>query len=195
MAKNAIQAGDILTLDPGATVASGAVAVQGDAVGPFASVALTTGASGTDSAFQIAGAVINVDKTTGTAWTLGQIIYLKASTSKGITLSSGNLRLGMCVEAAASGATSGKVALYGYGASPAGSSVVLEGQGATAASATAVITIGAGYNGKVVKVTPLTGSANASVRSAVVAAGDLTVVFTASTTSKFIYEVTSTDVA
>lgn len=194
MAKNAVQEGDVLTLDPGATVASGAIAELGTPIAPFAGVSLSTGASGTDSAFAVYG-VYNIAKTTGTAWVVGQPIYWKGSTLKGITDPTGNLRVGICTEAAASGATSGKVRLHQAPASPAGSSVVLEGQSATAAGATKVITIGTTYNGKVVLVWMLTSDANVSVRSAVVAAGDLTVTLTGPATAKFLYQVTSTDVA
>ena len=195
MAKNAVQEGDILSLDPGATVASGTVAELGSPVGPFLGVSLDAGVSGTVSAFGAYG-VYDIAKTTGTAWTVGQAIFFKSSTAKGITLASGNMRLGICVEAAASGATSGKVRLYQAIASPAGSSVIAEGQGATAAGATATITVGTDYNGKVVKVFVLTNdAATAHLRSAVIAAGDLVVTFAASCTAKFMYQITSTDVA
>ena len=193
MAKNAIQEGDILALDPGATVASGAVAELGSPVGPFLGVSLDSGVSGTVSAFGTYG-VYDIAKTTGTPWTVGQAIYFKASTVKGITLASGNMRLGICVEAAASGATSGKVRVFQAIASPAGSSVILEGQSATAAGASKVITVGADYNGKVVLVWMLTSDANVSVRSAAVAASSLTVTLSGSATAKFLYQITSTDV-
>ncbi len=104
------------------------------------------------------------------------------------------MRLGICVEAAASGATSGKVRVFQAIASPAGSSVILEGQSATAAGASKVITVGADYNGKVVLVWMLTSDANVSVRSAAVAAGSLTVTLSGSATAKFLYQITSTDV-
>jgi len=195
MAKNIIKDGDTLAIDPLATVASGTAVVLGDSVGPIVGVALANGVSGSLTAFQVADAVVQVAKTTGTAWTVGQAIYLKPSTNAGITLASGNLRLGVCVEAAASGASVGKVALYGAAADPAGSSVILEGQGATSASTSAVISVGSAYNGKVVKVFMLTSSAAASVRAAVVASGSLTVTLTGSTTAKFLYQITSTDVA
>ena len=188
MAKNPVQLGDILSLDPGATKSSGDL-------GSFVGVMLADGVSGTLAPVARKG-VFNVLKTTGTEWTVGQTIYFKASTSAGITLADGNNIVGKCMEDAASGAAVGRVELAGPSATQAGSSVILQGQGATAAAATAVIAVGAAYNGKVARSTQLaTNTAAVFIVSSIVAAGNLTVTFSGSTTAKFIYEILDADVA
>jgi len=196
MAKIAIQTGDILSLDPEATVSSGDLhqfSEGGAGSGNFVGVCLDDGVSGTNVAVGVKG-VFNVLKTAGTAWTVGQAIYYKASTDAGITLAAGNTPLGICVEPAASAATSGKVRLRGPGAYGSGN-VLLSGQVASAAAATATASVGTGYNGKVVKTYALTNdTATANIASAAVAAGTLTVTHSASCTAKTYYEILEVDV-
>jgi predicted RecA/RadA family phage recombinase len=196
MASNAVQQGDILTIDPGATVASGAGAILGTPAAPIFGISQDDAVSGAESAFYIGTGIYNLAKTTGTAWVKGQPVYFKYSTSAAITLSSGNYAIGVASEAATSGSATGKVKLYGVNGAPAGASVLLEGQGATAAGASATISVGADFNGKAVKVFVLTNdTSTVHLRSAVVAAGDLVVTYSASCTAKFLYQVMSTDVA
>lgn len=196
MAKIASQLGDILALDPGATVSSGdlhMIQPGGAGSGVIIGVALDDGVSGTVCPIAVKG-VFSVSKTTGTAWVVGQEIYYKSSTDAGITLAAGNYPLGICVEAAASGATSGKVRLRGAGAFGSGN-VLLSGQVASATATTATASVGTGYNGKVVKVYPLTNdTAAANIASAAVAAGTLTVTHSASCTAKTYYEILEVDV-
>ena len=195
MAKNAVQLGDILSLDPGATTSSGDLHLfsGGAGTGPFVGVMLDDGVSGTNAAVGVRG-VYAVKKTAGTAWTVGQALYYKASDDSAITLAAGNTPLGVCVAAAASGATIGSVYLRGP-AMGDGGNVLLSGQVASAAATTATATIGTAYNGKVVKVYPLTNDTPAAnIASAVVATGTLTVTHSASCTAKTYFEILEVDV-
>lgn len=194
MAKTAVQSGDILSLDPGATVSSGDVIAIGAEPNVIAGVALTDGVSGTAIAVGVKG-VYDVAKTTGAAWAVGQRILLDAGNQKGITTGGANQKLGICVEAAASAATSGKVLLFGAPENTSGAGVLTSGQIDITAATSGTNGVGAAYDGKVVRTFMLTSNADASVRSAVVASGTLTVTITATATAKVFFEVLDIDVA
>jgi len=69
------------------------------------------------------------------------------------------------------------------------SPVIRTGQLTITAATSGTATIGAAYNGKVVKAYQLTGSAGESLVSAEVAGGDLTITISGSATAKYYYEV------
>lgn len=108
--KNYVQPGETLKLTAPAALASG----QLFRVGLIAAVASAAVASGAEVEGQTTG-VFDIAKTTGQAWTVGQAIYgVGTTTLVGTTATTtGNIFLGVAVEAAASGDTVGRVRLNG----------------------------------------------------------------------------------
>ena len=193
MAKNGIQTGDILTLDPGATVSSGDIIPVGSAPNVIMGIALSDGVSGTDIAVGVRG-VYNIAKTTSQAWAVGQSVYFVASTSKGSTAADGNALLGTCVEAAGSSATSGKI-LLAYPASTGAPRVLFSGQLAFTAATTGTESVGAAFDGKVVRAFLQTNDGTAALVKGAIASGTLTLTASASMTGKAYYEILDVDVA
>jgi predicted RecA/RadA family phage recombinase len=141
MAKNATQLGDILSLDPGATVSSGDLISVGTLPNLIIGVAIADGVSGTACPVAVKG-VFDVPKTTGAAWVVGASVYFDGGTGKGSVNADGSPAFGVCVEAAGSSATSGKVRLINSGADFA-PRVLSNGQVAFTASNTATATVAA----------------------------------------------------
>lgn len=93
------------------TVASGEVAVKGYPfrVGSNVGVCGNTAAEGAEVKLWLEGIWLDSPKTTGTAWTQGQRLYWKASTSKYSTLPADGFYVGTAAADAASAATTGEV--------------------------------------------------------------------------------------
>ncbi|HEY1190586.1 MAG TPA: DUF2190 family protein [Gemmata sp.] len=95
----------------GSTIASGTVVRIVTGTSGIIGIAVADIANGSAGELEVQG-VHELDKTTGQAWTLGQVLYWNPSTSKlTSTSSTAYTRAGRCGEAAASAATVGKVSL------------------------------------------------------------------------------------
>lgn len=94
--KNFIQSGDVLELDPGATVSSGTGALFGAAL---FGVACVDGVSGTKSAFQIRG-VVEIAKTSALAISVGDRLFWDAGNKVVNKTSAAQQQVGVAVEAA-----------------------------------------------------------------------------------------------
>jgi predicted RecA/RadA family phage recombinase len=94
---NFIQPGDVLTLDPGATVAAGVGKMFGTAL---FGVAVVDGVSGTASAFRTSG-VVEIAKTSALAISVGDVLYWDAANSVVNKTSAAQRAVGVAVEAAA----------------------------------------------------------------------------------------------
>lgn len=114
MANNYIQPGQVLEHTLSGDVTSGDVLVLGDSVG----VALQSGGSGDTIPVAVEG-VFQVDKTSGTAWNLGDKLDWDVSASKfakGLTAATGDVEdCAIAAAAAASDATTGYVKLTNPG--------------------------------------------------------------------------------
>lgn len=106
--KNEIAAGRRLTVTAAAAITGGQFVVKGSAFG----VASSTVAIGEQTELQLGG-VFNLPKETGTAWTQGDVIYWDATNSRMTKTSSGNTKVGVAYDDAASAATTGNVRLNG----------------------------------------------------------------------------------
>lgn len=105
--KTFVQTGDTVTITASGTIASGA-GVLTDGLFGIATDSVVSG----DLLTLVTEGVVTIDKTTGTAWTVGQKIYWDTSAAKGITTSlAGDPEIGVCVVAAAAGDTTGTVRL------------------------------------------------------------------------------------
>jgi predicted RecA/RadA family phage recombinase len=94
---NYVQNGDVLTLDPGATVAAGTGKMFGTAL---FGVALVDAVSGTASAFQTTG-VVTIGKTSALAIAVGDVLYWDAGNAVVNKTSAAQRVVGVAVEAAA----------------------------------------------------------------------------------------------
>jgi len=110
MATSYLNDGAVIDYVAGSAITSGDVVAMNDTVG----IAMDDIASGSTGPVRIEG-VFSVTKTAGVAWVVGDSIDWDASTSsfhKGITPAAGDIALCcVCVEAADSSATTGKVKL------------------------------------------------------------------------------------
>ena len=193
MAKNATQLGDILSLDPGATVSSGDLISVGTLPNLIIGVAIADGVSGTACAVAVKG-VFNVAKTTGAAWVVGASVYFDGGTGKGTVDADGSPAFGVCVEAAGSSATSGKVRLLNSGADFA-PRVLSNGQVAFTAATTATATVAAALAGKVVRYHCQTNDGTEALISGAISGTTLTITASGSMTGKVYYDVLDVDVA
>lgn len=94
---NFVQEGDVLDLDPGATVASGVGHLFGTAL---FGVACVDAVSGTASAFQTKG-VVEIAKTSALAISVGDVLYWDAGNSVVNKTTSGQRGVGIAVAGAA----------------------------------------------------------------------------------------------
>lgn len=95
--KNYVQDGDILNLDPGATVASGTGRLFGAAL---FGVAAVDAVSGTASNFQVRG-VVEIAKTSALAISVGDRLFWDATNSVVNKTLTAQQQVGVAVEAAA----------------------------------------------------------------------------------------------
>ena len=93
---NFVQEGEVLDLDPGATVASGVGHLFGTAL---FGVAAVPGVSGTASAFVTSG-IVTIAKTSVLAIAIGDVLYWDATNSVVNKTTSGQRAVGIAVEAA-----------------------------------------------------------------------------------------------
>lgn len=111
--RNYIQAGDTIEVTAPSSsgnidVVSGAVVLVGSVIG----VAVADAEMGDPVQLKLTG-VFELPKATGTAWAVGDKIYWDFADQNCNKSSSGNSLLGICTEAAISGAEVGKVRLNG----------------------------------------------------------------------------------
>lgn len=93
---NYVQEGDVLTLDPGATVAAGTGKLFGAAL---FGVAIVDGASGTASAFQVRG-VVTIAKTSALAISVGDRLFWDSANAVVNKTTTAQQQVGIAVEAA-----------------------------------------------------------------------------------------------
>lgn len=135
---NFVKPGVVLTLTAptGGVVGGTAYLIGALLVVAVASVAETLAFEG-----QVEG-VFTLPKHTGTAWTEGELLYWDDTAKNITTVSTANTRVGVAAAAAASGDTTGRVALTGM-PSPTQSIIpagIVEDTGAISASATVTLT-------------------------------------------------------
>lgn len=94
--QNYVQPGQVLALNPGATVASGEGRLWG--AGLFG-VAIEPGASGVVSQFLVAG-VVDIAKASSLAISVGDVLYWDVSAKKVNKTASGNKAVGVAIVAA-----------------------------------------------------------------------------------------------
>jgi predicted RecA/RadA family phage recombinase len=104
---NFIQDGNVLTLDPGATVAAGVGKMFGTAL---FGVAVVDAVSGTASAFRTSG-VVEIAKTSALAIDVGDVLYWAPGTSVVNKTSAAQRAVGVAVEAAANPSSTVKMLL------------------------------------------------------------------------------------
>ena len=107
MSKGKTSEGESLYVTLTADAAANDIVVQGNIVG----IAQEAGSTGDSILIHLEGTWAPVPKTTGTAWTVGQKLYWKASTSKLTTVSTDGVFAGVAWAAAASGDTTGEILL------------------------------------------------------------------------------------
>lgn len=106
--KNYVQPGDTLTVAaPSGGVVSGAAVVIGNLRG----FAVATAAEGADVAIARTGVFTTSIKATGTAWAVGDLVYLKADGTEFNKTASGNTLFGFAAAPAASGDTTASICL------------------------------------------------------------------------------------
>lgn len=101
-----IQAGDYWDYTPSSAVAAGQVVLLNATV----TIAPRDIAANADGSLALSG-IWKVQKTTGEAWAAGEPLYWVAGTSKFTTTASTNKKAGVASKAAASGDTTGYLAL------------------------------------------------------------------------------------
>lgn len=106
-----VQKGDIIDVVAGAAYSAGDVVPILDGADGLVGIAVDDIANGATGAVEIANAVYEITKATGTAWVVGDRIYWDVSATEATKTATANPSIGRCVEAAASGATTGKVRL------------------------------------------------------------------------------------
>ncbi len=104
---NYVQDGDVLTLDPGSTVASGVGKLFGTAL---FGVAVRDAVSGTASEFQTTG-VVTIAKTSALAIAVGDVLYWDSTNSVVNKTTSSQRAVGVAVEAAANPSSTVKMQL------------------------------------------------------------------------------------
>lgn len=102
-----VQDGEVLDLDPGATVASGTGRLFGAAL---FGVAAVDAVSGTASAFRVRG-VVSIAKTSALAIAVGDRVFWDATNSVVNKTSTAQQQVGVAVEAAANPSSTVKVLL------------------------------------------------------------------------------------
>jgi predicted RecA/RadA family phage recombinase len=105
--KNYVQSGDLITVAAPAAVASGDIVRAGSLIG----IAAGAAASGADVVLSLTG-VFDLPKASG-AITLGAVVYHDAATGNVTTTASGNVKLGVAIAAAGSGAATARIRLNG----------------------------------------------------------------------------------
>jgi predicted RecA/RadA family phage recombinase len=108
MATNYIQPGEVCEYTAGATISSGDLIALNNRAG----VALTDIANGATGSVALTG-VYTVPKTAGATWSVGQAIYVIASTGIATVTATGNVPAGYAFAAAIEGATTGQLLLGG----------------------------------------------------------------------------------
>ncbi len=109
MAKNFVQAGEVVTLTAPADVASGALVK----VGVLCGVAQHSALSGAPVETMLTG-IHDLPKVSAQAWTEGQAIYMVPGSGLATTATTaGNLLIGAAVAAAANPSATGRVRLNG----------------------------------------------------------------------------------
>lgn len=104
---NYVQKGEVLTLDPGATVATGVGRLFGTAL---FGVAVFDAVSGTASAFITQG-VVTIAKTSALAISVGDVLYWDSTNKVVNKTTSGQRAVGVAVEAAANPSSTVKMLL------------------------------------------------------------------------------------
>jgi predicted RecA/RadA family phage recombinase len=104
---NFIQDGDVITVDPGATVAAGTGIMVGTAL---FGVAVVDGVSGTPSAIRTRG-VVEIAKTSALAISVGDVLYWAPGSSVVNKTSASQRAVGVAVEAAANPSATVKMLL------------------------------------------------------------------------------------
>lgn len=107
--KNFVQQGDVMGVTAPADVVSGEPVQVGKLFG------IATGAALSGDTVQIkrTGVFSGVPKATGSAWTVGALLYWSSGNSNFTTSASGNTLVGVAAAAAGSGDTTGTVLLDG----------------------------------------------------------------------------------
>ena len=106
--KNYIQPGETITLTAPYAVSSGGGAL----VGAIFGVAVGDVANGAQGEFRTTG-VYSLRKETGTAWSVGDLIYWDDTNKRCTTTATNNKLIGVAVAAAAAGDATGRVRLNG----------------------------------------------------------------------------------
>lgn len=106
--KNYLQEGSTLPITASRAVLAGAMI----SAGMLAGVAVHDAATGTAVEIETKGC-FSIAKTTGQAWAVGDPIYLITATGICTTAKTGNLFVGVAIEAAASADTTGSIRLNG----------------------------------------------------------------------------------
>lgn len=106
--KNYIQPGGTITV---AAPSGGVVSGQAVVIGKLRGFANATAAEGDDVAISRTGVFETDIKATGTAWAVGDAVYLKADGTEFNKTASGNTFFGFAAAVAASGDTAAKICL------------------------------------------------------------------------------------
>lgn len=106
--KNYLQEGSTLSITAPRTLLGGAMV----SVGMLAGVAVHDAATGTPVEIETKGC-FSIAKTAGQAWAVGDPIYLITATGICTSAATGNLYVGVAIEAAASADTIGSIRLNG----------------------------------------------------------------------------------
>lgn len=107
--KNFVQPGDVIGVTAPADVVSGEPVLVGKLFG----IATGDAASGDTVQIKRAGVFSDLPKATGSAWTVGALLYWSSGNSNLTTSASGNTLVGVAAAAATSGATTGSALLDG----------------------------------------------------------------------------------
>lgn len=102
------QPGDVLTV---AAPSGGVTVNQAVVIGNLRGFAVATAAEGEDVAIARKGVFTTTIKATGTAWAVGDLVYLKADGTEFNKTASGNTLFGFCAAPAAAGDTSADICL------------------------------------------------------------------------------------
>lgn len=109
--RNFVQLGEVLDLDPGATVASG----TGHLFGSLFGVAAVDAVSGAASSFVVTG-VVDIAKTSALAVSVGDALYWDATNSVVNKTASGQQQVGIAIAAAANPSATVRMLLRGAAA-------------------------------------------------------------------------------
>jgi predicted RecA/RadA family phage recombinase len=108
---NFVQSGEVLDLDPGATVAAGVGHLFGSVFG----VAAVDAVSGTPSSFVVEG-VVDIAKTSALAISVGDLLYWDASAKVVNKTAAAQLQVGIAIAAAANPSSTVKMLMRGAAA-------------------------------------------------------------------------------